>query len=79
MKKLMVVAALAMSSAAAHAVDRVAKFDLNADGKVSYEELTKVCEVRKSLFDVADKDKDGFLSNKEMREGRSYLFSSCAK
>lgn len=79
MKKLMVAAVLAISSATAHAVDRVAKFDLNADGKVSYEELTANCEVRKSLFDVADKDKDGFLSNKEMREGKSYLFTRCAK
>lgn len=75
----MVAAVLAISSATAHAVDRVARFDLNADNKVSFEELAQVCEVRKSLFDVADKDKDGFLSNKEMREARAYLFNRCAK
>lgn len=79
MKKLVVAAVLAICSATAYAVDRMAKFDLNADGKVSYDELTTVCEVRKNLFDVADKDKDGFLSNKEMREGRSYLFARCSK
>ncbi len=77
MKILAMVAVLAISSATAYAVDRVARFDLNADGKVSYEELTSFCKVRKSLFEVADKNNDGYLSNKEMRDSKSYLFNSC--
>lgn len=79
MKKLMVIAVLATSSASALAVDRVARFDLNADGKVSQEELTQSCEFRKSLFEIADKNDDGFLSNKELRDSKSYLLSNCKK
>ena len=77
MKIATIVAVLAISSANAYAFDRVARYDSNADGKVSYEELTSFCKVRKNLFEVADKNDDGYLSNKEMREARSYLFNSC--
>jgi Ca2+-binding EF-hand superfamily protein len=79
MKKLIVIAVLATSSASALAVDRVARFDLNTDGKVSFEELAQTCNVKKSLFNIADKDEDGFLSNKELRDAKSYLLSSCKK
>ena len=75
----MVIAVLATGSASALAVDRVARFDLNTDGKVSYEELTKSCDVRKSLFEIADKNEDGFLSNKELRDSKSYLLLNCKK
>ncbi len=77
MKILTIAAVLAISSATAHAVDRVARFDLNADGKVSYEELSLVCAVSNNLFKIADKDNNGFLSNREMREAKSYLLSNC--
>ncbi len=77
MKILTIAAVLAISSATAHAVDRVARFDLNADGKVSYEELSLVCAVSNNLFKIADKDDNGFLSNREMREAKSYLLSNC--
>ena len=77
MKILTITAVLAISSATAYAVDRVARFDLNADGKVSYEELSLVCNVSKNLFRRADTDDNGFLSNREMREARYYLLSSC--
>lgn len=61
------------------AQDRVSKYDLNDDNKVDYEELFAVCDLRKTLFDKADKNKDGSLTNTEMREGRAYLFRSCNK
>jgi Ca2+-binding EF-hand superfamily protein len=79
MKKLMVLAVLATGSASALAVDRVVRFDLNADGKVSSEELAQSCDFRKSLFEIADKNDDGFLSNKELRNSKSYLLSNCKK
>jgi Ca2+-binding EF-hand superfamily protein len=79
MKKLTVLAMLAMTSTAALAVDRVARFDLNGDGKVSLEELTKTCKVRTGLFEIADKDSDGFLTNRELRDAKSYLLSQCKK
>ena len=61
-------------------MDRVARFDLNADGKVSFEELTQSCgDVRLSLFEIADKNDDGFLNNKELRDTKSYLLSTCKK
>jgi len=75
----MVIAVLATSSASALAVDRVARFDLDADGKVSYEELAQSCNFRKNLFEIADKNGDGFLSNKELRDSKSYLLSNCKK
>ncbi len=79
MKKLAVLAMLAMTSTAALAVDRVARCDLNSDGKVSLEELTKNCKLRKGLFEIADKDGDSFLTNKELRDAKSYLLSQCKK
>jgi len=79
MKKLTVLAMLAMTSTAALAVDRVARLDLNGDGKVSLEELTETCKVRKGLFEIADKDDDGFLTNRELRDAKAYLLSQCKK
>lgn len=77
MKKLALV--LALVSVPAMAQDRVAKFDLNNDKAVDFAELSTKCEVRKSLFDVADKNGDGVLSNKEMADARRYLLNSCRK
>lgn len=78
MKKI-AVAVLAVFSTVAFAQDRVAKFDKNGDEKVELVELKEVCEVNKSLFERADKNGDGMLSNVEMRTAKGYLFSKCKK
>jgi Ca2+-binding EF-hand superfamily protein len=70
---------LALVSVSAMAQDRVSKFDTNGDSKVDFAELTSSCEVSKSLFERADKDNDGVLSNVEMRTAKAYLFSKCDK
>lgn len=70
---------LALVSVTAMAQDRVVKFDKNGDSKVDYAELTSSCEVSKSLFDAADKNDDGVLTNSEMRQAKAYLFRKCKK
>jgi Ca2+-binding EF-hand superfamily protein len=78
MKKL-VIGLLALVSVSAMAQDRVVKFDTNGDSKVDFAELTLSCEVSKNLFEQADKNNDGLLSNSEMRTAKAYLFSKCNK
>jgi Ca2+-binding EF-hand superfamily protein len=78
MNKLLV-GVLALLSVPAMAQDRAAKYDKDGDNKVSFAELSETCEVSKSLFEIADKNEDGVLSNKEMREARAYLFRKCNK
>jgi Ca2+-binding EF-hand superfamily protein len=78
MKKLAIVLS-ALVSVSAMAQDRVVKFDKNGDSKVDFAELTSTCEVSKGLFEKADKDNDGLLSNSEMRTAKAYLFSKCNK
>ncbi len=78
MKKL-AISLLALVSATAMAQDRVSKFDKNGDAKVDFAELTTTCEVSKNLFEQADKNNDGLLSNTEMRTAKAYLFSKCDK
>jgi Ca2+-binding EF-hand superfamily protein len=68
---------LALVSMSAMAQDRVSKFDTNGDSKVDFAELSVECEVSKSLFERADKNSDGVLSNSEMRGAKAYLFSKC--
>ena len=75
MKKFIL--ALALVSAPAMAQDRVAQYDFDGDGKVSFEDLNRYCDVSKALFDRADKNSDGFLNNSEMRTAKGYLFSRC--
>ena len=70
---------LALVSVSAMAQDRVSKFDKNGDSKVDFAELTSSCEVSKNLFEIADKDNDGVLSNIEMRTAKAYLFKKCNK
>jgi Ca2+-binding EF-hand superfamily protein len=70
---------LALVSVSAMAQDRVSKFDKNGDSKVDFAELTSSCEVKKGLFEKADKDSDGVLTNSEMRQARAYLFDKCNK
>jgi len=75
MKKLII--GLIMLSAPAMAQDRVTQYDFDKDGKVSFEDVNRYCTVSRGLFDRADKDSDGFLSNSEMRQANRYLFSRC--
>ena len=76
MKKL-AIGLLALISVPSLAQDRVSKFDTNGDAKVDFAELNSACEISKSLFEKADKDGDGVLSNREMRTARAYLFNRC--
>ena len=75
MKKL--ITALALVSMPVVAQDRVAQYDFDKDGKVSFEDVNRFCTVSKSLFDKADKNGDGYLTNSEMQIARRYLFSRC--
>ena len=75
MKKFIL--ALALVSAPVLAQDRVAQYDFDRDGKVSFEDVNRYCTVSKNLFEKADKNGDGFLSNSEMQIARRYLFSRC--
>jgi Ca2+-binding EF-hand superfamily protein len=68
-----------MLSAPAMAQDRVAQYDFDKDGKVSFEDVNRYCTVTSALFEKADKNGDGFLSNSEMRQANRYLFSRCAE
>lgn len=77
MKKLAF--ALVFAAMPAFAQDRVSQYDFDKDGKVSLEDLNRFCTVSKSLFERADKDSDGFLSNSEMRTAKGYLFSRCTE
>ena len=75
MKKFIL--ALALVSVPVMAKDRVAQYDFDEDGKVSFEDLNRYCDVSNALFDRADKNSDGFLSNSEMRTAKGYIFSRC--
>jgi Ca2+-binding EF-hand superfamily protein len=77
MKKLII--GLMMSSVPAMAQDRVAQYDFDQDGKVSFEDINRYCSVSVALFDRADKNEDGVLSNSEMRTARAYLFTRCTE
>ena len=77
MKKLII--GLIMLSAPAMAQDRVTQYDFDKDGKVSFEDVNRYCTVTSALFEKADKNQDGFLSNSEMRQAKAYLFSRCAE
>lgn len=75
MKKLIL--ALALVSMPVMAQDRVAQYDFDKDGKVSFEDVNRYCTVSKQLFERADKNNDGFLNNTEMRTAKGYLFARC--
>jgi hypothetical protein len=77
MKKLII--GLIMLSAPAMAQDRVTQYDFDKDGKVSFEDVNRFCTVSKAIFDAADKNDDGFLTNSEMRQAKAYLFDRCAE
>jgi Ca2+-binding EF-hand superfamily protein len=75
MKNLII--GLMLFATPAMAQDRVAQYDFDKDGKVTFEDLNRYCTVSKALFDRADKDSDGVLTNSEMRSAKRYLFSRC--
>ena len=75
MKKFAVVV-LALVSVPVMAQDRASKFDTDGDKRVSFVELSAKCEVRKSLFEKADKNSDGVLTNGEMKTAKEYLFKN---
>jgi Ca2+-binding EF-hand superfamily protein len=77
MKKFII--GLMLAATPAMAQDRVAQYDFDQDGKVSFEDLNRYCTVSKTLFERADKNNDGFLTNAEMRTAKNYLFSRCAE
>jgi len=66
-------------STPAMAVDRVAKYDRDMDGYVSYKELTQFCDVSRKLFELADKNSDDQLTNVELRQANRYLLTKCDK
>jgi Ca2+-binding EF-hand superfamily protein len=75
MKKIII--GLMMLSAPVMAQDRVAQYDFDQDGRVSFEDINRYCTVTATLFQRADKNKDGFLTNSEMRSAKAYLFTRC--
>lgn len=77
MKKFIL--ALALVSAPVMAQDRVAQYDFDRDGKVSFDDINRFCTVSSNLFARADKNGDGFLNNSELRTAKGYLFSRCEK
>lgn len=79
MKKIFINVLLACVSLPAVAYDRVSQLDKNGDGAVDLGELNLLCEVSEGIFNIADKNKDGVLSNREMRIAKSYLFKNCRK
>lgn len=73
----MVLGAL-LAVAPVNAYERTAMFDKNNDNAVSFEELTsKGCNISKGLFDKADKNSDGNLSNSELRTAKAYILRNC--
>ena len=75
MKKFIL--AIALVSAPVMAQDRVSQYDFDKDGRVSFDDINRYCTVSKNLFETADKNNNGFLSNREMSTARRYLFSRC--
>ena len=78
MKKLFALVTLSFFVSDAFADDwRMRKFDANSDGFVVVSELkAKGCTVKKGLFKYADKNKDGKLSKKELRNASNYMVKS---
>lgn len=75
--KHLIIALAILSTPAMAAADRVAQYDFDKDGKVTFEDLNRFCTVSKNLFEKADKNGDGVLTNAEMSAARRYIFSRC--
>lgn len=57
---------------------RMKKYDLDADGLVSFSELKMSrCPVKQGLFNRADTSGDGFLNKKELRKSSTYTLNRC--
>jgi len=57
---------------------RMRKFDMNSDGFITVSELKELkCPVKMNLFERADFDNDGKLSQKELRRSSSYILNRC--
>lgn len=76
MKKVFL-SVLALSFGSALAQDRVAAFDRDGDARVSFAELSDRCEISRQLFNRADINSDGTLSNQELSRARRYLLITC--
>lgn len=72
-----VIATIPLTASPKNHFDRVSQYDFDKDGKVSFEDINRYCTVPKTLFDRADKNGDGYLSNAEMRTAKDYLFDKC--
>jgi Ca2+-binding EF-hand superfamily protein len=77
MNKFIFTVMIATFSTLSLAQDRVAQYDFDKDGKVSFDDINRYCSVSANLFARADKNNDGFLSNSEMRSAKAYLFGRC--
>ena len=75
MKKLLAVVLL-FSASNVHANWIMERFDLNEDGAIEKREITlSGCTVRAGTFEHADKNNNGVLSGKEVRDATAYLFN----
>ena len=77
MKRVSLVLLMFFAASTAHAVDKVAVVDKNGDNKLTLSEIREVCKLSVSLFNAADKNKDGLLNVREVRTGKRYLFANC--
>lgn len=72
MKKLLLIAVLALFAVPAHAADRFAEMDRNADGQVNWEEFqAAVPGMKRAAFEQIDADKSGGISRAEWDAFRS--------
>ena len=75
--KTLIMTIMTISAGTVLAQDRVSRFDLNHNGLVEYAELAQQCRVSSTLFDRADSNRDGALSNSELQRARHYLLEKC--
>lgn len=72
MKKLLLITVLALFAVPAHAADRFAEMDRNADGQVNWEEFqAAVPGMKRAAFEQIDADKNGGISRAEWDAFRS--------
>ena len=79
MKKLFLGVVLSLFVTDSFAGDwRMRKFDMNSDGFVTASELSDAnCNVKNELFERADFNNEGKLSQKEIRKASSYILNRC--
>lgn len=75
MKKLLLIVLL-FSTTNVHANSLINRFDLDENGTIEKREITlSGCVVRAGTFEHADKNNNGVLSGKEVRDATAYLFN----